>query len=430
MKAQIYIKGVIGNKDGQFGLKNVISQYKAYEDPTSAEFTIDSVGGSVEVGESIVKFIEGLDIPTVTIATKAYSIAAHIFMAGDTRLVEDTERPLMIHLPLIPEFTGRSEDFKAAGDYLAKEEKKFTEFYAAKVDLDKDTIYSLLSQETFISGQEAVTMGFATGIKEEKLEAVAFYNEKEQKEEKHMSNITKTLTAIAEKLGINPKEKAVALVLKDANGTDIDFVDLVEGDTPSVGDKAEIDGAPAEGEYVAINGDTWVFSEGKLAEIKKEEEEEEEAPEAVAEEITEVSKWEISVVQEVSEIELGTKIEYKPADEEGEPTSVGAGEYQLSDGRTILTDSEGIVRYIKEAPAQEEPEQEVEANAEEDVDELIDKIVEGLSAKFESKLGEIQEKHENEIKELKKLMGSKDLKVEAQYQPPKTKDKKVRNYLQ
>ena len=147
-KATIHISGIIGNGEGQFSLKNVISQYKAFSDVTEAEFIIDSVGGSVEVGGSVGKYIENLEIPTTTIAVKAYSIAAHIFMSGQTRLVEDTAKPLMIHLPLIPEFGGRSNDFQAAADFLKGLEKRFTDFYAAKIDLDKDTIYSLLSAES------------------------------------------------------------------------------------------------------------------------------------------------------------------------------------------------------------------------------------------------------------------------------------------
>ena len=76
-------------------------------------------------------------------------------MSGQTRLVEDTAKPLMIHLPLIPEFGGRSNEFQAAADFLKGLEKRFTDFYAAKIDLDKDTIYSLLSAESFLNGQEA-----------------------------------------------------------------------------------------------------------------------------------------------------------------------------------------------------------------------------------------------------------------------------------
>lgn len=292
IKASIHITGIIGNGEGQFSLKNVISQFKAFENPTEAEFIIDSVGGSVEVGESIGKYIENLQIPTTTIAVKAYSIAAHIFMSGQTRLVEDTAKPLMIHLPLIPEFGGRSNDFQAAADYLKGEEKKFTDFYSSKLDLDKDTIYALLSQETFLSGQEAIEMGFATGIRTQDFKAVAFHDPK-QPETKNMTKET-FLTKLANALGFETEQKPepVALVLQDANGVEIDFTELAEGDTPEVGAKAEIDGKPAEGEHVSPDGSKWVFEGGELKEIIPAESEEEEEEDAPAEDSPVVAKEE------------------------------------------------------------------------------------------------------------------------------------------
>ncbi len=334
-KATIHITGIIGNGEGQFSLKNVISQYKAFDNPTEAEFIIDSVGGSVEVGESIGKYIENLEIPTTTIAVKAYSIAANIFMSAKTRLVEDTAKPLMIHLPLIPEFGGRSNDFQAAADFLKGLEKRFTDFYAAKINLDKDTIYSLLSAESFMSGQEAVSMGFATGIRTQDFQAVAFHEETQIKTEMTKETF---LTKLANALGFETEQKpeTVALVLQDANGIEINFTELAEGDMPEVGAKAEIDGKPAEGEHVSPDGSKWVFEGGELTEII-------------------------------------------PAEKE-----------------------------VEEVPAEEAP---VEAKEEEiDIDALIEQIVNGVQAKMQSNL----DAHATEMKDLKKLIGSKEIETVAQ----------------
>jgi len=66
-------------------------------------------------------------------------------------------------------------------------------------------------------------------------------------------------------------------------------------------------------------------------------------------EIAEVSKWWQTVVN--TTFAIGDTVERKPLDGETEAKPVNAGEFELEDGRRILTDSEGVIRYIFDAPA-------------------------------------------------------------------------------
>lgn len=411
-KATIFINGVIGEDTT---LTGVISQFKAFESPTEVEVFINSNGGYVAAGEDIYNYLNALEIPVTTIASKAYSIAATIFMAGDSRLVEDVESPLMIHMPLIQGLTGNSKTLNAVAEELEKLEKKFISFYTALIDIPKDTIEALLNNETFLSADESVSLGFATG-KKEVLKAVAFY-EAPEKSKSPMSKLKETVTAIALQLGIIEAPAPVALVLQDATGVEVDFYELDAEDTPSVDDKARIDGVDAEGDVVFPSGETFKFTAGVLTEIVPaaadpvEEPTEEEAAAAAAaaeeaakaETVKEVLKWEIEVNE--TAIEEGSQLTYS-YDEN--TFNLGAGEFELEDGRRAVTDSSGIVVKIK--PAEGAGTDPVEEPTEEAIHE------ERLAAVLE-KLTEKNTALEAQIVALKKAVGSAEIDTEERPKP-------------
>lgn len=66
------------------------------------------------------------------------------------------------------------------------------------------------------------------------------------------------------------------------------------------------------------------------------------------EEIAEVSKWWNTVTNDT--FELGDVVMRKGFEDDDEPFAINAGEFELEDGRRILTDSEGIIRFIFPAP--------------------------------------------------------------------------------
>jgi len=144
-----------------------------------------------------------------------------------------------------------------------------------------------------------------------------------------------------------------------------------------------------------------------------------------ATEVKEISKWETEVVNE--SFELGDKVEYKPHEEGGEPQAVSAGEFELEDGRKILTDSDGVIRFIKEAEVkqEEEKEEEKEEEAEEPVvedakeeevelakiEELKAELSKSLEESFDAKLQKATESFEAKLEEIKKGFQA-ELKVE------------------
>jgi hypothetical protein len=300
----------------------------------------------------------------------------------------------MIHFPLVQDFTGTADQLEFVSKELRSLEIDFTNFYKTYLDLPKETIAQLLKKESFLSSDEALSLGFATEIKEP-LKAVAYY----LKENTNMS------------------KKIIALVIQDANGIEIDFPDLKDGDAPIVktdevtGSKAEIDSKPANGDYLRPDGETMVFDNGELIEIRPKGDEVEEV-ETVAVEIKELHSWELSVINET--FELGDLVQYKPTEDDENPKAVSAGEFELEDGRKILVDSDGIIQFIKEVVAAPETEQ---------ISAKLNDIIAQFSAVKEN-LKKDNADLKAEILALKKSIGSENITITAKEQNPNTNKNK------
>jgi len=289
MTAQIYIYGVIGTETS---LMDVIRQFKSFKKVTDVEVVIQSSGGSVAEGKAIFNYLKSLNLPVTTIAQRAYSIAAHIFMAGSTRIVEEGEGRILLHLPWAS-VDGRADRLEQVAKQLSDLENEFVDFYSGYTDIDKDSVLTLLTNETFLSSDEALSLGLATEIQIATKAVALINNDLTLKNEVEMTKAEKFYSAVKDLFTVSTEIKA--LVLQDANGVEINFPEVEVGQEVAVGDVAEVDNSPAEGEYVSPEGSVWVFEAGVLIEIRtevveeeeqQEEEEElpqEESPEAKAE---------------------------------------------------------------------------------------------------------------------------------------------------
>lgn len=429
MKAVLNISGKIGVDTT---LVDVIRQYKSFEDVTEIEARVSSVGGSVEEGEAIYNYLKGLgaEIPVTTITDKAYSIAAKIFAAGSERIIEDVDKALMIHFPWA-NVKGDAERLELVAEALREMETEFASFYSAFLGVDESTVRNLLDNETFVSGEEAVELGFATGIKAT-AEAVAEYKIKNSKNSKmsEKKNLgKKLLDAMAAFINGESVEVNAELTLQDSNGTDIVFPDIDSGDAPKVGDKATLDGAAIpDGSYImpSLDESTVVFESGAITEIIPKEEEEEVVadPEAEinAEEIQEISVWTVNVTN--STFTEGDVVNYEGMDGVGYPVS--AAEFELKDGRRIVTDASGKIVTIKGAeevveeetvaPTEEGEETAAEVPAEvapeASFEDLLAEVTTKVKAEIQAELKVDLDAKDAEIVELKKQIGSKEFKAE------------------
>jgi ATP-dependent Clp protease protease subunit len=243
---------------------------------------INSRGGDVQEGWAIYDLLtnSGKKIKTVG-EGKIYSIATIIFLAGDEREMMKNADGL-IHNPYIPPYTladkYESNDLLKIAEGLQQEEEKILNFYVEKTGSDKSKLAEYMKEDTKLSAQDMLDLGFATKILEP-VKAYAVYKPKsfnmtnvDEKAffEKLGNALDKAVTKIA---GMSRLPKAMKLTDKDGNEFDVER----ETGAPEVGDSATPDGT-----YSLEDGTTIVVSEGKISSIETPDVEDKDDEELVA----------------------------------------------------------------------------------------------------------------------------------------------------
>jgi ATP-dependent Clp endopeptidase proteolytic subunit ClpP len=184
----INIFGVIG---AEVRAVDVIKQIQSVEGD-SIDVVISSPGGSVFEGMAIYDALKasGKEINTSILGLGA-SIASVIFMAGNKREMGEGSQ-LMIHNALTTQ-GGNKHELSEAIDRLDSIDAQMSKIYINATGMDEGTVAEMLKNETFMSADEAIEKGFATG-KTNSMEMVAIYNKqteaimpKEEKEDKAKS---------------------------------------------------------------------------------------------------------------------------------------------------------------------------------------------------------------------------------------------------
>ena len=292
--AHIYIYGDIGcwqSKDatewGEVTLTSVRDQYESQKNAETITLHIHSPGGYVTEGFAIHDYIRSLGKPvTAIIEGMCYSIATVIALAGDKRIMTSNS-DFMIHNPW-GMTGGDSNEVQKYADDLKELEQKVANFYAAKTNITSEKALELMKAETFMKPEEALKEGFITEIASV-MKAVAVYKPKtENKMSKKVLSKEEAETMLdkaVQKIKSLFETKAQNKMVLDATGAEIDFPDIDEDATPSVGDKATVEGGAAEGEYLMPSGETYVFVSGELTEIKESEEDDSEEIETLKQEV-------------------------------------------------------------------------------------------------------------------------------------------------
>jgi ATP-dependent Clp protease protease subunit len=269
MEGNIYITGLIGSMPDEFGVEliDVIQQVKKQPLATSFNVYINSEGGVVDTGFDIYNYLKSLGLPIKTVGSGLVaSIATVIFMAGDTRILREGTQ-FMIHLPSGgAEGTADQVEFYAAE--IRQAEKKLIDFYKKATNTTDEAIRPLLVNETWLTNEQAINLGFAT-IETLPMVAVAYFTSNSNKNNNKMTKEDKSFieNLFAPVLALI-KKPIKNISLTDADGVVIDFADLVEGDVVKVDDVATVGGQPAEGEYLMPDGTTVVFAGGVVVEVK------------------------------------------------------------------------------------------------------------------------------------------------------------------
>lgn len=236
----INIKGIIGE---DITYVNFLAQLEdEKQNPLRLiEIDIDSIGGYVDTGLQIYYTLMNLKAEGYKISTRCMnncaSIASVIFMAGDTRIAST---PIMIHNPWISGIEGDARTLSDRSKDLQSAEKELEEIYQTYCTLSPDIISDLMDYETYITPDEAVSLGFATESASLVVAKINVLNSNINQKSKNMAKTT-TWNALKDKMKASlNKNKMYALELETIDGTMLQ-VDR-EGGLPEVGDSASPDG--------------------------------------------------------------------------------------------------------------------------------------------------------------------------------------------
>ena len=225
-EANIYISGPIGNieMDGQaikgVMLIDVIAQVRAFPDAKSFLVHIDSPGGSVEDGDQIYEYLTSLKkvgpVNTIT-AGNVGSIATKLFLAGDKRFIHENHK-FFIHNP----WTSGPGDAKQKlieAEALKQTENQLRTFYEQATKIDAVGLASLMDNETEMTADQAVQLGFATEKVKARAKAMAFINNSTMPENnnKVLAALEK-VTAMLEKAFTPAPQQVKSLVLELQGG--------------------------------------------------------------------------------------------------------------------------------------------------------------------------------------------------------------------
>ncbi|AGO49031.1 putative tail protein [Cellulophaga phage phi13:1] len=354
---------------------------------------IASQGGSVSEGLEIMVWLDSLSrsgkyIVTVVVAN-AYSIASLIMLVADLRLISKHGK-VMVHNPMLPELQyANANQLEIHVASLRELEAMMYELYQIFTNLSKENIKLLMDNETYLSPQDCVDQGFADMVVDVKPKP--FEMALQIKNEINMSN---TLNVLKRVIGMVNQSAFINQVYYDQIGEEIEIFQQ-DPATYKVGDRTSLEKSGEDGVKLS-DGSILTIEDFKITDINRsitEDEKEatfnegsapkaeEEIPnqepkveevieekskdampskviettestvstkETVAAKISRINKWEDEVEQDT--FEIGTKVTYIPTELDPGIGSIGAGEWELEDGRKILTDSDGIIQFIKPKP--------------------------------------------------------------------------------
>lgn len=162
-RAEVRIDGTIGGgwfDEDSVTAKSFAKELKAAGKVKSLDIYINSPGGSVFDGSAIYSQLKRHTAKkTVYIEGLAASIASMIAMAGDEIVMPDNAL-MMIHRASGGVW-GNADDMRKTAEILEKIESSIITAYQAKTGRDPEELAEMMADETWLTAQEAVALGFA-----------------------------------------------------------------------------------------------------------------------------------------------------------------------------------------------------------------------------------------------------------------------------
>lgn len=277
-----------------FDLIDVIKQVKDSGQVDAYVFVLDSKGGIVDVGKSIYNYMLDLDLPIYTINLKeCASIATQPLLAGAVGNRYGIINAITtIHNPWIAGVSGDGDKLISVGNEIKEEEEQLLDFYSDATGTPRAGIQPLMMQDTGLSNQEAITLGFLdkemslqeatamfgdistplVAIQNTSTQNLAVINPNKNKMSKTMTETLKdkmlaAIKKLAEQKGYKGKDlkslaalaangASTSLTMKTTDGKTITVMKDAADPTPDVatiGDTIQLDGAPAPSATLSVD---------------------------------------------------------------------------------------------------------------------------------------------------------------------------------
>ena len=161
---------------------------------------------------------------------------------------------------------------------LTKTDNQIAALYADRTSITTEEALALMDADTWLSADQCMQYGFFTELEADVIvtDKAEVFNSLRALRPTKQNNSNNNNNAMSNKKKesiLNRINKLFAknLIVFTAEQKELDFYDLVEGETPGIGDKATFDGKPAgdsnDGTYVMASGETYVFTGEELTTI-------------------------------------------------------------------------------------------------------------------------------------------------------------------
>ena len=253
------------------------------------DITVDNITDALNQSKGIIldswggNFYESLKIydkikltgtnPSIGVMGACASATMQILLSTENRWATPNSVGA-IHNPWA-EAQGDNIALSNTAENLLKEKNKLANLYAKETGLDVNVISEMMDKTTIMTAQEMLNYGFIKEIKTNlNNSSVEQKNDDMTNNEELMNKVStmeKVINGLKNLFADAPKVKNI--ILTEATGKEIEFPELEDESQIAVGVTANIDGAPANGEFVMAggmhDGKTLVFEAGKLTEIKE-----------------------------------------------------------------------------------------------------------------------------------------------------------------
>jgi ATP-dependent Clp protease, protease subunit len=156
---------------------------------------VSSPGGSVYAGYNIFHALKSTHKPIeVIVEGEAQSMGSFLSMLGPSKICNPSR--FMIHNPRSG-VEGTANEMVQGANELIKIETEMAQVYAQKTGLPIDRIKEMMSKETYLTAQEAVTLGFIDElVNDQYMKAVAIGKPFQPKQKTTEDNILEQIRAL------------------------------------------------------------------------------------------------------------------------------------------------------------------------------------------------------------------------------------------